>query len=612
MATVFFTDGALGRLVCSAEGDPLSFVVSLASRRALQRLKAADVKIGLISNLGAQQLKSLGLLLERSGILSFIDTELVIHSEGFTHQDFEAAAQSTSEESVLVGENSAERVRALKAGFRVVVPHPSLVSEILEGGELIYGKVLKRGGKAGGKRLRRVLELPVLPLHLTGRRLGAAYVVTSERAAGMLQDAGLYLTVFDKRHDPQTTDLYVARDDRVPPEGVDAADYSIKFLSERGKAHLVVGPTDGGLILALPPDVSIDEIHFPGALHGHNARLFPDETLAELFVAGVLPKSAANFDTAETLSEGEVSVLREVITEDKLRQLHAPYAGIAPLEGGALVTSRHVSHPDNKRVTDALCRQLTQIGGGLLTVRRCHFKDGDIELVNVEAELIGSQPGDIVIVSAHLDSTAMNDGVTNPAPGADDDASGVAAVLAAAEAAVRIRASGQLRRTLRFVLFNAEEEKLLGSRAYAEAQYDAAAPILAIFQMDMIGYSGGSVQTEFEVHVGCLVNPDAQQRSLELATLIKGVTGTVSSLKRPQVYADNDPFNDRSDHAPFLAKGFAACLVSEDYNEGPLLTSPKPRPNPHYHKRNDRTIDYVYAAEIARVVAAAAILKAKS
>lgn len=612
MSTVFFTDGALGHLVCSAKGAPLDFVMSVEARRALQRLKAAYVKIGLVSNLGTQQLKSLSFVLERDEALSFIDPELVVHGEGFMHEDFEAAAQAAGEAPVLVGKNSIERVRALAAGFRAVVPHPSLAPELLEGGELVYGKVLKREGKWDGRRLGRFLKLPVLPLHLTGSGFGAAYVVTTARAAEMLQDGGIDFTVFDKRHDPRTTDLYIARDDRTPPDGIDAADYSIKFLSEHGKADLVVGPTDGGLILALPPDASIDEIHFPGAVHGHNGRLFPDELLARLFVADFPPESAAKFADGVTLSKDEVNTLWEVITESKLRQLHAPYVGDVSLEGGAPVSSRHISHPDNQRVTDALCRQLEQIGGGLLTVRRCLFNDGDLKLASVEAELPGSQPGEIVIVSAHLDSTAMLDGVTTPAPGADDDASGVAAVLAAAEAVVRIRASGQLKRTLRFVLFNAEEEKLYGSKVYAKAQHAAAASIAAVFQMDMIGFSGGFAQTEFEVHVGCVINPDAERRSLELARLIRAVTGTVSGLKMPQVYAENDPFYDRSDHTPFQVQGFAACLVCEDANEGPLLTSPDPRPNPNYHKTSDRKIDHSYAAEIARVVAAAAILKAKS
>jgi hypothetical protein len=53
-------------------------------------------------------------------------------------------------------------------------------------------------------------------------------------------------------------------------------------------------------------------------------------------------------------------------------------------------------------------------------------------------------------------------------------------------------------------------------------------------------------------------------------------------------------------------------VVTEDWTEGPLLTSPPPRVNGDYHKSSDVKIDYSYAAEIARAVAGAAILTAKS
>ena len=77
-------------------------------------------------------------------------------------------------------------------------------------------------------------------------------------------------------------------------------------------------------------------------------------------------------------------------------------------------------------------------------------------------------------MTAHLDSTAAQslpyDEATDPAPGADDDASGVAAVLALAEGFAALAATSPPARTLRFVLFNAEEEGLVGSRAYARLQ----------------------------------------------------------------------------------------------------------------------------------------------
>ena len=94
----------------------------------------------------------------------------------------------------------------------------------------------------------------------------------------------------------------------------------------------------------------------------------------------------------------------------------------------------------------------------------------------------------VVIVGCHLDSSAGNtpgyDPLTDPAPGADDDASGIAAVLAVAR---HMRAySGKLPHTVRFCFFNAEEQGLVGSKAYASAMKTAVAPIRAVVCADML------------------------------------------------------------------------------------------------------------------------------
>jgi len=79
---------------------------------------------------------------------------------------------------------------------------------------------------------------------------------------------------------------------------------------------------------------------------------------------------------------------------------------------------------------------------------------------NVVAELPGrDRAGEIVLLAAHLDTVALS-------PGANDDAVNAALVLGAARA---IRAAGPARRSLRFVLFTGEEQKLLGSQAYVKA-----------------------------------------------------------------------------------------------------------------------------------------------
>jgi hypothetical protein len=91
---------------------------------------------------------------------------------------------------------------------------------------------------------------------------------------------------------------------------------------------------------------------------------------------------------------------------------------------------------------------------------------------NVVAELPGGdRPGEIVLLAAHLDTVPES-------PGANDDAVNAALVLGAARAT---RAAGPVRRSVRFVLFTGEEEKLLGSRAYVRAhEGELGAHVLAI------------------------------------------------------------------------------------------------------------------------------------
>jgi leucyl aminopeptidase len=143
------------------------------------------------------------------------------------------------------------------------------------------------------------------------------------------------------------------------------------------------------------------------------------------------------------------------------------------------------------------------------------------------------------------------------------------------------------------------------------------ARIDAVFQMDMIGFSGNHAPTprEFEAHAGFPQSQAVEHRSLSLADLVREAAARLSpSLNPPQVYPDtqsgDDPAASRSDHAPFQERGYAACCVSEDFFVGPKPNSPAPAPNPDYHRRSDRHIDYEYAADIERAVGAAAWLAA--
>lgn len=317
------------------------------------------------------------------------------------------------------------------------------------------------------------------------------------------------------------------------------------------------------------------------------------------------------------MSTEELEKLRE-ITPEVINDYLGRYSGLKPIDatGGTKIKSRHIHHPDNVVATEALARELKRIGGDTFSVKMHQFHEGRV-LYNVEAELRGNESDEIVLITAHLDSTAAKSepysGENDPAPGADDDASGVAAVLAIADVIKKLSEVKPTKRSIRFVLFNAEEQGLVGSKAYARDQAAFAAPIVAVYQMDMIGYNK-KLPRSFEVHAGCWANLEAQNRSIALAERIQKLTNKVSpGLESPQIYMSNgptletgkDPADERSDHTSFQKEGYAAIVVSEDLFPGPS-GSPEPEGNPDYHMKSDTFVDFNYAADIARVVAAAA------
>ena len=94
-----------------------------------------------------------------------------------------------------------------------------------------------------------------------------------------------------------------------------------------------------------------------------------------------------------------------------------------------------------------------------------------------------------------------------------------------------------LPRTMRFVLFNAEEHGLVGSKVYARQQRATGVAIAAVFQMDMIGYNKVLPRT-WEVHAGFAPSPTTEERSLSLAELLRRVTSVVApELELPESIA---------------------------------------------------------------------------
>src|SRR5436190_16104636 len=143
-------------------------------------------------------------------------------------------------------------------------------------------------------------------------------------------------------------------------------------------------------------------------------------------------------------------------------------------------------------------QQYAAASDGRMTVEKQTFvqppgprNPNPVQVTNVIATLHGAQPESadrIYLVSGHLDTrcTDVLD-FTCDAPGADDDGSGVAAVLEMA----RVMATHRFDATIKFVTFAGEEQGLFGSTYFAEQAKQQGLNIAGMFSNDIIGASLG-------------------------------------------------------------------------------------------------------------------------
>ncbi|RKH43946.1 M20/M25/M40 family metallo-hydrolase [Corallococcus llansteffanensis] len=178
-------------------------------------------------------------------------------------------------------------------------------------------------------------------------------------------------------------------------------------------------------------------------------------------------------------------------------------------------------------------------------------------------------PNEVVVIGGHLDSININVGSssrpTATAPGADDDASGVATLSEVFRVAM---AKGyKPARTVKFMAYAAEEVGLLGSQAIAQAHKASPSTlgtVVGVLQLDMTNYRGSTVEVTLVTD-----NTNAAQNAF-LGNLIDTYTG----YTRSNITCGYGC----SDHASWNAQGYPASIPFEA-----LMN----QDNPYIHTAND-------------------------
>ena len=267
-----------------------------------------------------------------------------------------------------------------------------------------------------------------------------------------------------------------------------------------------------------------------------------------------------------------------------------------------------------------------EASNGRMTVEKQSYEQAKAQRVpeptvitNVVATLKGSQPeatDRIYVVSGHYDS--MCNSPTDAkcdAPGANDDASGTAAVLEMA----RVMAKYEFDATIVFMAVAGEEQSLLGSTHFAEQAKQKNWNVDAMFTNDIVGNSLGgngvrdrstvrvfsegvpSNETPAEATTRRSVGGENDSASRQLARFIKE-TGEryVPQMKVMMIYR-RDRYGRGGDHIPFLERGWPAVRFTEVNEEFRHQHQNVRVENGVQFGDLPEFVDFAYVANVARV-----------
>ncbi|MBI1276711.1 MAG: M20/M25/M40 family metallo-hydrolase [Anaerolineaceae bacterium] len=182
---------------------------------------------------------------------------------------------------------------------------------------------------------------------------------------------------------------------------------------------------------------------------------------------------------------------------------------------------------------------------------------------NIIGTISGSVTGGgIIVLAAHYDSISIDpNDPSYPAPGANDDASGIAALIEIAN----ILSQRPHRATILFVAFGAEEVGRMGSKAFIN-QYRNI-PFNYMLNMDIIGSSTGPNGEIDDNHLRIFSAGPESSPSRQLARAVYWIDFTMTPDMIIELQDGEDRFGRYSDHMSFSEAGFAAIRFIESLED---------------------------------------------
>ena len=279
----------------------------------------------------------------------------------------------------------------------------------------------------------------------------------------------------------------------------------------------------------------------------------------------LLPLIIITLLISQNISYSQSPVVQSIINQTNLDSLiffvEELSGEVQTIIGGTpyTIVSRNKNQPSNDKAADYIEQKLEYYG---LDVYNQSFSSSGR---NVYGILPGTEfPNQTWMICAHYDD--MPSGST--APGADDNASGTAAVLEAA----RVLSQESFPYTIIFALWDEEEQGLVGSDYYANQASANGDSILGVINLDMIAWDSDNDDIA-EIHTRSVGN------SYDLKDKMVEVNSAYNINLNLQI---DDPGTNASDHKSFWDVGYGAILLIEDFEDF----------NAYYHTTNDLVTHY--------------------
>ena len=239
-------------------------------------------------------------------------------------------------------------------------------------------------------------------------------------------------------------------------------------------------------------------------------------------------------------------------------------------------------------VQQYICEQFGQWG----TVETHSFEVRGKSHQNLILNLSSPQRIPPIIIGAHYDAVPGT-------PGADDNATGVAALLEIA----RTFATEPLHHPIRLIAFDMEEYGMLGSAAYAAELKQQKQQVRLMFSLEMLGYCDRTPHSQhypaglkyFYPHQGNFIALVGNLATIpDLFRLSRSIRkqGTLCEWLPVPNGGKLIPQTRLSDHSPFWDQGYRAIMV----------TDTSFMRNPYYHKASDtiQTLDLDFLGGVCR------------